>query len=39
MVEHTSDELEVPGSNRAGAALELWQFGLPHFASIFKAKI
>ena len=34
----TADNRVVEGSNPTGAAWKLWQFLLPHFASVFRKK-
>ena len=37
-LEHTVDDRVVAGSNPTEAAWKLWQFPLPHFASVFQKK-
>ena len=37
-LELATDNRVVVGSNPAGAAWKLWQFPLPHFASVFRMR-
>ena len=36
--ERATDNLVVAGSNPADAVWNLWQFPLPHFASVFRKR-
>ena len=37
-LEHVTDDQKVAGSNPDSAAWKLWQFPLPHFASVFRKR-
>ena len=37
-LDHSTDDREVACLNPTGAAWKLWQFPLPHFASVFRRR-